>query len=81
MQNMFSSDEKAEARELDVDSAMRNALSAAGGRASFTRAHDIRSSVRRARPRPDAAPAPGSCPAESNALRRKRTSRFNREYA
>jgi len=62
MQNKFSSGENATAREFDVDSAIRNALSAAGGTASFTRAHDTRSSVRRERPGPEAARRSASSP-------------------
>ena len=57
MQNKFSSGENAAAREIGVDSAIRNAISAAGGRACFTGVHDTRWSVRRARAAQYAAPA------------------------
>ncbi len=46
MQNKFSSDEKVSAREFGANFAIRNALSAAGDQASFTRARDTRSSGR-----------------------------------
>ena len=74
MQNKFSSGENEAAREIGVDSAIRNALSAAGGRASFTCVHDTRSSVRRARAAPEAAPALRFVLAEPQAARRMWTS-------
>ncbi|MDW9248689.1 hypothetical protein C7S13_6466 [Burkholderia cepacia] len=70
MQNKFSSGENAAAREIGADSAIRNALSAAGGRTSFTCVHDTRSAVRRARSGSEAAPALRFVPAEPQASRR-----------